>query len=97
MDKIEIAKRIIDSIDFTELHFKGGTHITFEDGNIDDRSIEFCLYSSFNLNRLKCTAICAIMLSCTTNERIDLVKRGGYFGEFRTNEQIKEKHETEVK
>lgn len=100
MDKIRIARKLIEKTSFIALHFNGGTHITFEDGNIDDASIEFCLDAAFSQNRLKCAVICAIMLSCTTEERADLVQYGGYNGSledggFRTNEQIAEELKNE--
>ena len=80
MTKLEIAKKLIDKLTFSELHFTQGLHLIFEDGNIRTSDAEFCLEYSVKHSYNECALIAAIMLSCTIAERAELCNHGGYNG-----------------
>lgn len=67
----ETLKSLIDSTDYYELNFTGGTHIIFEDGNCRMSDVEFCKEESIKCENLNCYLICCLLEKLGTDEKIE--------------------------
>lgn len=70
-----VLETLINSADFYELHFTGGTHIIFEDGNYRKSDIKFCKEESIKEKNLMCYLICELLENFTEEEIKDIVER----------------------
>lgn len=75
--KFRAIAQIVDGIDWDELYFAGGTHLIFEDGNLEDHIIESCKEYSIEKQSLNGYILCCIL------ETLNLEERKEYFNSDR--------------
>lgn len=64
-------KALGGAADFYELHFTGGTHIIYEDGNYRKSDVEFCLEEAIKKKNLLCYLICILLNEFDTKKEIE--------------------------